>query len=590
MSGRIDAIGWFSQLEVGLGTKKRLVLHGNVLDLVTTSREAAPVPLREYLRHRLERAGYRRIVAYDHDRRPEVLRWDDLDLSSEEGRTAAWTAFAGRPTTDPAEPAVALELVRAMLASGAAPAAAVVSNAELRVQYPSAAAVRLHELTPSAARVASPDPGHPDRALQNLAVHIYARESSIPVEFVTSDPEAKLIFVPPPSLAQRRAFLSWSLRGRAEPDPERLARATEGYRLRELDQLVALSSTGGRDIDALLREFRHGRRLDAWRETNIDAAAAQLARAVEGQEQAVEAVVAALRRAKHRTARIIDPTARRPALVLFFVGATGVGKTLLARAIASAVTGSEENLKIFDMSEYRQDHADQRLIGPPPGYVGHLQGGQLTNWIKERPHSVVLFDEVEKAHERILDIFLQILDGARLTDGKGETVDLGESIIIFTSNIGTADVDQVGIDRDDPAAVRAYFAKAVEEYFRDEIGRPELFNKMGRAIVAFGFIRAAVARRVVEQKLAALIAETGSRTAREVIVEPFDVERDRALVDRIVERMEYQAYGLRDANTWIELCAGTGAARFLDEEAGPGRYRFVWDEHDATAAVRRRLA
>lgn len=136
------------------------------------------------------------------------------------------------------------------------------------------------------------------------------------------------------------------------------------------------------------------------------------------------------------------------------------------------------------MSEYNHEHSDQRLIGAPPGYVGYEAGGQLTNAVKEKPFCVLLFDEIEKAHGRILDKFLQILEDGRLTDGKGETVYFSETIIIFTSNIGAAEVNPDMA----PKQVKEEFIEKVKDHFIKKLGRPELLNRIGDNIVAFNFI------------------------------------------------------------------------------------------------------
>jgi ATP-dependent Clp protease ATP-binding subunit ClpA len=128
----------------------------------------------------------------------------------------------------------------------------------------------------------------------------------------------------------------------------------------------------------------------------------------------------------------------RPRGVLFFAGPTGVGKTEMAKSIAEIVFGDESAYLRFDMSEFSAEHSGDRLIGAPPGYVGYDQGGELTNAMREQPFRVVLFDEIEKAHNRILDKFLQVLEDGRLTDGRGDTVYFSESLIIFTSNAGVS--------------------------------------------------------------------------------------------------------------------------------------------------------
>lgn len=175
---------------------------------------------------------------------------------------------------------------------------------------------------------------------------------------------------------------------------------------------------------------------------------------------------------------------KKPKGTLFFVGPTGVGKTELAKSLAAFVFGDENACIRFDMSEYNHEHSDQRLVGAPPGYVGYEAGGQLTNAVKEKPFCVLLFDEIEKAHGRILDKFLQILEDGRLTDGKGETVYFSETIIIFTSNIGAADVNA---DLD-PKEVKKLFVEKVQDHFITKLGRPELLNRIGDNIVTFNFI------------------------------------------------------------------------------------------------------
>ncbi|WP_308701587.1 AAA family ATPase [Mesomycoplasma hyorhinis] len=173
---------------------------------------------------------------------------------------------------------------------------------------------------------------------------------------------------------------------------------------------------------------------------------------------------------------------------MFFTGPTGTGKTEISKALAEFIFGSENHLIRFDMSEYNLEHSDQKLIGAPPGYEGHEAGGQLTNAIKEKPFSIVLFDEIEKAHGRILDKFLQILEDGRLTSSKGELVDFSETFIIFTSNLGVSEVGKQGSDSSDEETRRT-FTKAVENHFNKELKRPEILNKIGvKNIVPFNFI------------------------------------------------------------------------------------------------------
>ena len=157
----------------------------------------------------------------------------------------------------------------------------------------------------------------------------------------------------------------------------------------------------------------------------------ELHRRVVGQERAVSAVAAAIRRGR---VGLKEPN--RPVGVFLFLGPTGVGKTELCRALAAALFGSEEALVRFDMSEYMEKHAASRLVGSPPGYVGHEEGGQLTEQVRRRPWSVVLFDEIEKAHDDLQNILLQVMEDGQLTDGQGRKADFRNTVVVLTSNVG----------------------------------------------------------------------------------------------------------------------------------------------------------
>ena len=151
-----------------------------------------------------------------------------------------------------------------------------------------------------------------------------------------------------------------------------------------------------------------------------------------GQDEAISATARAVRRAR---AGLKDP--RRPVGSFIFMGPTGVGKTELCKALAEAMFGDERAMIRMDMSEYMEKHTVSRMIGSPPGYVGYEEGGQLTEAVRRRPYSVILFDEVEKAHPDVFNVLLQVLDGGRITDSQGRTVDFKNTIIILTSNLGS---------------------------------------------------------------------------------------------------------------------------------------------------------
>jgi ATP-dependent Clp protease ATP-binding subunit ClpB len=193
---------------------------------------------------------------------------------------------------------------------------------------------------------------------------------------------------------------------------------------------------------------------------------------VVGQELALRAISDAIRRSR---AGLQDPN--RPLASFIFLGPTGVGKTELARALAEFLFDDEHALIRIDMSEYMEKHSVSRLIGAPPGYIGYEEGGQLTETVRRRPYSVILFDEIEKAAPEVFNVLLQILDDGRLTDGQGRTVDFKNTVIIMTSNVGTAWLHEFdGMDEDS-------MERLVRQRLREEGFRPEFINRIDEVII-----------------------------------------------------------------------------------------------------------
>ncbi|MBK5092686.1 MAG: ATP-dependent chaperone ClpB [Actinobacteria bacterium] len=197
----------------------------------------------------------------------------------------------------------------------------------------------------------------------------------------------------------------------------------------------------------------------------------RLRRRVVGQEQAIETVSNAIRRAR---AGLQDPN--RPIGSFIFLGPTGVGKTELARALAEFLFDDERAMVRLDMSEYMEKHTVSRLIGAPPGYIGYEEGGQLTEAVRRRPYTVILLDEIEKAHEDVFNILLQIMDDGRLTDGHGRTVDFKNSVVIMTSNIGSQSLDTVDIRE------REQVERRITEALRERF-RPEFLNRVDEILI-----------------------------------------------------------------------------------------------------------
>jgi ATP-dependent Clp protease ATP-binding subunit ClpB len=223
----------------------------------------------------------------------------------------------------------------------------------------------------------------------------------------------------------------------------------------------------------------------------------QLVKRVVGQDEALEAVSDAVRRAR---AGLNDPN--RPIGSFLFLGPTGVGKTELTKALAEFLFSDESAVTRIDMSEYMEKHAVSRLIGAPPGYVGYDEGGALTEAVRRRPYQVVLFDEVEKAHPDVFNVLLQVLDDGRLTDGQGRTVDFKNTLIIMTSNLGSEYL-AAQEEGEDVEAVRPMVMDAVRRHFRPEflnrIDEIILFRRLGREQMD-SIVRIQLER--VEQRLA----------------------------------------------------------------------------------------
>lgn len=206
---------------------------------------------------------------------------------------------------------------------------------------------------------------------------------------------------------------------------------------------------------------------------------------------------------------------------MFFAGPTGVGKTELAKAVTKLIFGDEQAYTRFDMSEFSSEHSEARLIGAPPGYIGFDGGGELVNAVRQKPFSLILFDEIEKAHPRILDKFLQVLEDGRLTDGRGRTVFFSETVLVFTSNLGMYSTDEHG-DRTQNVSMECTYQEidgriksAITEHFRFQLQRPELLNRFGDNIVVFDFIRTQVADEIFDK----MLSNIASRVHRELGVE-----------------------------------------------------------------------
>ena len=333
------------------------------------------------------------------------------------------------------------------------------------------------------------------------------------------------------------------------------AQGTEGLTLTALADITELADRaqlGIRDIDDAVRCYKVGALDNPWRKDylrqKIREAQPFIEDRVKGQRPAVVKTLDILKRSvMGLTGAQARSGGSRPRGVLFFAGPTGVGKTELAKTLTQLVFGDERAYLRFDMSEFAEEHSSARLLGAPPGYIGFDAGGELTNAVREKPFSVVLFDEIEKAHPRILDKFLQILEDGRLTDGRGDTAYFSETILVFTSNLGIYVEDGQGqrVQNVRPGdayeTVEAKVREGIGNYFKFRLSRPELLNRIGDNIVVFNFISADVARRIFD----GMLRNVARRLQEEFKLQlSLSVEFHKELLERCTRDLDHGGRGI----------------------------------------------
>jgi len=450
------------------------------------------------------------------------------------------------------------------------------------------------------ASLASREVVREDARWNNLLILVCDKLNDLPTFLYLNNPRAHSVHIDLPDRDERGRFINRYYRhfhgaGADGPAPPGVVQdfvdLTDGLTNYEMRSLVHLSTreaipiiepdTGLANVKRISEMYKYGVSTSEWdriESGKLAQAESFLEARIKGQPGAVARVLDIVKRAKIGLAAGDAGKSTRPRGVLFFAGPTGVGKTEMAKALAELLFGREERLIRFDMSEYAAPQSDQRLLGAPPGYVGYEEGGQLTNAVKKNPFSVLLFDEVEKAHDSIFDKFLQILDDGRLTDGKGDTVYFSECIIAFTSNLGTVtrnagvDAPQALVTPDMPYdEMRRRILEEIRNHFNFVLGRPEILNRFGDNFVVFDFIKPPVDEAIVDLLLERLVHAAKDGMKIELAVAPAARE---ALVDLARQSLQHGGRGVRNV---VDAALVNPLSRALfDQDVRPGaRVRIV---------------
>jgi len=362
-----------------------------------------------------------------------------------------------------------------------------------------------------------------ERFMTNIFLLVCEKANDIPVWFYLDNPFIKTMTIQKPDKEARAQFADTQLQHFPGADmlsdddmkacKDDFVAHTDGFQNVELNALKILCRNENLDIKNItdaINLYKYGIKDNPWNDIPQEkiANAEEFIKArIKGQDHAVTQVLDIIKRAVSDMSGIQHSGKTKPKGILFFAGPTGTGKTEMAKTMANLLFGDDDACIRFDMSEYQQGHSDQKLLGAPPGYVGYESGGQLTKAVKEKPFSIILFDEIEKAHPSIFDKFLQILEDGRMTDGKGETVYFSESVIIFTSNLGIYDTDEYGQRKLNVSLDMSYedmsrrIIDSISNYFKMQLGRPEILNRIGENFVVFDFIREDSALQILNKHI-----------------------------------------------------------------------------------------
>ncbi len=505
-------LAWLREFESSATVSSHVVLWGNVTDRLIVGDPAKPTKLHDALWDVYQRLGFDALLYADIVDGCSVV--GQRSESPLEGATVSHSGAYQKSQLGQLLSELSGGSIQITDGTEARPAkvALIVGYASRLVLNPTALAQDEHEFFTAAlkrANEARPLAQSGGSASFNQVVWLTEGERDLPLWFTTGNESVRSIAVPSPDLAQRIRAAELI---RPSDDPEQFAEQAEGLTINAMLKTGVIAhqeGLSGGEIDEAVRLYRYGFSDNPWKSPErlqrIRKGETVLNSRVLGQKRAVRKALDTLM----RSAANMSGSRSKPRGVLFFAGPTGVGKTELAKALTELIFGSEDAYLRFDMSEYSAEHSEARFIGSPPGYVGFDAGGQLTNGVRQKPFSLVLFDEIDKAHPSILDKFLQILEDGRLTDGAGSTVNFSECILVFTTNLGIRNNDgSVIVDyamRVDQGfdEIEKKVTGAIAAFFHG-IKRPELLNRFGRNITVFDFITPEVAEAIFGAKLEAV--------------------------------------------------------------------------------------
>lgn len=537
MSGFIPK--WQKELDIFSKIKPVIILEGNVLDKYQysgddTMQSGSILRLTEYLHYHFKNVGYQNIAFYDsirgfynHSEEGYIQSFANL-IHTNVSNDCISADFKGRSAT-------AANYVREAITQNREATVVVMDFASRYITSPdNMEQSEVDSFTVlMQASLEGKDVKKENGVLKNLEVLIVNKVNDIPAWFYLENPNVKTITLRTPEKEERELLVKGdnfptffagdiyvdefeyyqSNPNELSKIQDRFVALTEGFSFTELNGLRRLCKNERihiKDMCEVIDLYKYGIKDNPWNKLSIPelkTAEDDFRVRVKGQDYAIIKTLDIIKRAVTGMAGVQTSSHGKPKGVLFFAGPTGTGKTETAKTLAEKLFGDEKCCIRFDMSEYGQSHSDQKLLGAPPGYVGYEAGGQLTNAVKNNPFSILLFDEIEKAHPSIFDKFLQILEDGRMTDGQGNTVYFSESIIIFTSNLGiyqklpTGERVQVVTSDLSYEEVQAKVREGIEHYFKLELGRPEILNRIGENIVIFDFIRKSVACEILDSQL-----------------------------------------------------------------------------------------